>query len=63
MAFYRAFRSGARLRDHNDDVEVDHDDDVDHDFNCDDGGANDDFFSFFIFQIYFNQKVFPFLDH
>ena len=31
MAFYRAFRSGARLCDHNDDVDVDHDDDRDHD--------------------------------
>ena len=45
MAFYRAPRSGARLRDHNDDVNVvddDVDDDGHDDFDCDVDEADDD---------------------
>ena len=43
MAFYRAQRSAATLRDHNDDVNVvDDDGDFNDDDDGDDGEANDD---------------------
>ena len=42
MAFYRAFTSGARLRDHNDDVNVLDDDDGGVDHNFDDGDSEDE---------------------